>query len=105
MRFLRSLFLASFLFITACAHQPSNEAIESPGFRKGFVHGLIAPIALWGELFMDIRIYAFPNSGFSYDWGFLFGCLCWAYPFAEAYRRGEQEEDENEIYDEDRNEE
>jgi hypothetical protein len=33
----------------------------------------MAPIALVAGIFMDVRIYAFPNSGLWYDFGFLVG--------------------------------
>jgi hypothetical protein len=34
---------------------------------------LISPPTLIGELFWDICIYAFPKSGWWYDFGFLIG--------------------------------
>jgi len=64
-----------FLFLTACATQPMPVAYDPPGFFMGFIHGLISPLALVGSIFMDIRVYAFPNSGGWYDFGFMLGML------------------------------
>jgi hypothetical protein len=56
-------------------HQPRPECYDPPGFFSGLFHGFIILIlfSLLGSIFMDIRIYAFPNSGFFYDLGFLIG--------------------------------
>lgn len=61
------------LALAACATQPIPDAFEPPGFFSGILHGAIAPLALVGSLFSDIRIYAFPNTGWFYDLGFLLG--------------------------------
>jgi len=61
------------LVLAACATQPSPEAFNPPGFWSGLLHGATAPFALVGSLFKDIRIYAFPNSGWWYDLGFVLG--------------------------------
>lgn len=39
----------------------------------GFLHGFIIVFSLIGSIFTDVRIYAFPNSGFWYDLGFFLG--------------------------------
>ena len=45
-----------------------------PGFWLGFWHGFIAPIAFLVSLFSDhVRIYAAPNAGRLYDFGFMLG--------------------------------
>jgi hypothetical protein len=67
----RIAWLLSCLPIAACATQPSPGA--APGFFMGMLHGLFAPFSLVGSLFWDVRIYAFPNSGFGYDLGFVLG--------------------------------
>jgi murein L,D-transpeptidase YcbB/YkuD len=61
--------------LTACwGTQPSAAAIVAPGFFEGFWHGLISPIAFLVSLFVDhVRIYAFPNAGLWYDFGFMLG--------------------------------
>jgi hypothetical protein len=34
---------------------------KPPGFLMGLVHGFISLFSLLGSLFLDIRIYGFPN--------------------------------------------
>ena len=68
-----SLFIGLALVLTACATQPLPPTIELPGFFTGLLHGAIAPFAFIVGLFTDVRIYAFPNSGLWYDFGFLLG--------------------------------
>jgi hypothetical protein len=64
--------------LAACATQPIPDAYQPPGFLFGFIHGLISPFALIAELFTDVRVYAFPNSGGWYDFGFMAGIFVWA---------------------------
>ncbi|MDI1363492.1 MAG: hypothetical protein PSX79_01255 [bacterium] len=60
--------------LCSCAHQPVADVSGAPGFWFGLVHGLIAPFALIAHLFdPEIRMYAFPNSGGWYDFGFFLG--------------------------------
>jgi hypothetical protein len=75
-------------------------AADPPGFWLALVHGIVAPFALIGSLFMDVRIYAFPNSGFLYDLGYLLGLSAWG-GGASQLRSGEQQEidDEDEEID------
>jgi len=58
--------------LTACATQPAAQP-DVPGFAAGLFHGFAALFALAGSLYFHIRIYAFPNSGFWYDAGFVLG--------------------------------
>lgn len=45
-----------------------------PGFWKGFWHGFIAPITFIVSLISDeVHVYAFPNSGRWYEFGFMLG--------------------------------
>lgn len=67
------LIIISASLLTACATQPTATAYEPPGFLLGFVHGVISPFALVAELFTNVRVYAFPNSGGWYDLGFMLG--------------------------------
>ena len=64
------------LILSACATQPHATA-SAPGFLLGLWHGLISPFALvasvFPSVFGDVRIYAFPNSGLGYDFGFMIG--------------------------------
>jgi hypothetical protein len=74
-RALKSLFLVTAVLILAgCARQPMPLADGLPGFWYGLLHGLISPLSLIGSIFMDIRIYAAPNGGGWYDFGFMLGC-------------------------------
>ncbi len=66
------------LTLAACASQPYADTAGAPGFLMGLIHGLISWIALIAHIFFnDIRIYAFPNSGGWYDFGFLTGVAAW----------------------------
>ncbi|MDJ0978209.1 MAG: hypothetical protein QNI87_06715 [Erythrobacter sp.] len=65
------------LLVSACANQidagVSREA-GSPGFLWGLWHGFIFPWAWIGSLFSDdIAVYAVPNKGAWYDFGFFLG--------------------------------
>lgn len=64
--------LACGIVLAACATQPAAQP-HVPGFAAGLFHGFIAIVALLGSLYFHIRIYAFPNSGFWYDAGFVLG--------------------------------
>ena len=59
--------------LAACATQPAPTAHDPPGFLIGLVHGLISPLSLIAELFTNVRVYAFLNSGGWYDFGFMLG--------------------------------
>jgi hypothetical protein len=61
------------LALVSCASQPSPSAFDPPGFLMGIVHGFCIFFSLIGSIFMDIRIYAFPNSGGFYDFGYVIG--------------------------------
>ena len=59
--------------LNGCAHQPTPDAYEPPGFWFGLLHGFLILFSFIGSLFTDARIYAFPNSGVWYDFGYLIG--------------------------------
>ena len=59
--------------LTGCATQPAPATDGAPGLLSGFLHGLIAIPALLASLVLEVRVYAFPNSGFWYDLGFCGG--------------------------------
>jgi len=72
------IFAASILLLAACATQPAPALHDAPGVIQGFFHGFTAIFSLVGSMFFHIRIYAYPNSGFWYDFGFatgFFSCL------------------------------
>lgn len=58
----------------SCARQPTPSAAgDLPGFLTGLLHGFLMLFSLIGSLFGDVRIYAFPNSGGWYDFGYVLG--------------------------------
>lgn len=59
--------------LSACATQPSPQAFDPPGFWAGLFHGFTILFSLIGSIFTEYRIYAFPNSGGWYDFGFFLG--------------------------------
>jgi len=67
--------LCSVIFLLAsCAHQPPPAAYDHlPGFWSGLLHSFLIFFSFVGSLFTDVRIYAFPNSGGWYDFGYLIG--------------------------------
>ncbi len=75
----RILLVALCVAIVACAASqptlgPIMAAEPQPGFWRGFWHGFIAPITFVVSLVSsEIRIYAFPNDGRWYDFGFMLG--------------------------------
>lgn len=70
------LLLLIALCCAACAHQPRVEAVKPPGFLLGLFQGFTMLFSFIGSIFFDVRIYAFPNSGFYYDLGYLIGAGC-----------------------------
>jgi len=65
------------LLLSACARQIDagvSDAADTPGFLWGLWHGFIFPWAWIGSLFDGkIAVYAVPNSGGWYDFGFFLG--------------------------------
>ena len=85
LRILLPLFALTLL--TACATQAAGVP-GTRGFLWGLLDGAIAPISFILSLFQDAtRIYAFPNSGVWYDFGYLIGLTCWAGGSHAARRR------------------
>ena len=68
---------ALILLLSACANQIDagvSETPDTPGFLWGLWHGFIFPWAWIGSLFSeDIAVYAVPNTGGWYDFGFFLG--------------------------------
>ena len=63
---------------TACAASQvaAAHAAGAPGFWMGLWHGIIFPLAWIASLFTDkIGVYAVPNSGGWYDFGFFLGIV------------------------------
>jgi hypothetical protein len=61
------------LALTACATQPHPHEAGLPGFLPGLIHGFLMPFSFVCSFFMDVRIYAYPNGGMWYDFGYLIG--------------------------------
>lgn len=64
------------LVLAGCAATQAPDATVggAPGFFLGFWHGLIAPVTFVVSLFTDaVRVYAVPNLGRWYDFGFMLG--------------------------------
>ncbi len=59
--------------IAGCAGQPPPGTSGAPGFFYGLLHGFLILVDFVVGLFSDVRIYAYPNSGGWYDFGFLVG--------------------------------
>jgi hypothetical protein len=63
------------IFLTSCATQSMSEVTDPPGFFSGLLHGFIILFSFIGSLFTDFDIYAFPNSGGWYNFGFFLGVM------------------------------
>lgn len=65
------------LLLAACAKQVGSAvAPAAPGFLWGVWHGFIFPVAWVLSLFMpDVAIYAVPNNGGWYDFGYFVGVV------------------------------
>ncbi|HLC43351.1 MAG TPA: hypothetical protein VJO34_17210 [Methylomirabilota bacterium] len=67
------LLIVAAVAAAGCAYQPMPNAYNPPGFFMGVLHGFMILFSFIGSLFTDVRIYAFPNSGGWYDFGYLIG--------------------------------
>ena len=67
------------LLLASCARQSAAgvaHAADTPGFLLGLWHGFIFPVAWVLSLFMpDVAIYAVPNDGGWYDFGYFVGIV------------------------------
>ena len=70
--------IASLLALSACAATQQADAVAptAPGFLLGLWHGFIFPVAWIVSLFTDqVAIYAVPNNGGWYDFGYFLGIV------------------------------
>jgi hypothetical protein len=72
--------LLAVLTLSACAATQAPDAVAhdagTPGFLLGLWHGFIFPVAWIVSLFTDkVAIYAVPNSGGWYDFGYFLGIV------------------------------
>ena len=63
------------LLFAGCATQSLENIGDPPGFLKGVFHGFILFFSFIASLFTDYEIYAFPNAGGWYNFGFLIGVM------------------------------
>lgn len=68
-------FVATLIFVSSCATQSPEQVLDPPGFFKGLLHGFIVLFSFIASLFTEYKIYAFPNAGGWYDFGFLLGVM------------------------------
>ena len=69
---------ATALLVSACAATQQAAVVEAaaPGFWLGVWHGFIFPVAFLVSLFMpEVALYAVPNNGGWYDFGFFVGIV------------------------------
>ena len=69
---------AGALALSACAATQDADAVapSAPGFLLGLWHGFIFPVAWIVSLFTDkVAIYAVPNNGGWYDFGYFLGIV------------------------------
>ncbi|MCW3847950.1 hypothetical protein OF829_11930 [Sphingomonas sp. LB-2] len=77
-RFRFTLALAPLALLAACAKQvpAAVDPASQAGFLMGLWHGFIFPIAWFLSLVMpDVAIYAVPNNGGWYDFGYFLGIV------------------------------
>ncbi|UZK64817.1 hypothetical protein [Sphingomonas sp. M1-B02] len=69
------LALAALTLLAACATQVSSGVSpQAPGFLFGLWHGFIFPVAWFLSLLIpDVAVYAVPNNGGWYDFGYFLG--------------------------------
>ena len=69
------LALLALTLLAACATQVAGTATPgAPGFFFGLWHGFIFPVAWFLSLFVpDVALYAVPNNGGWYDFGYFLG--------------------------------
>jgi hypothetical protein len=81
--------VAMSLTVAACVAKQSMSAVNpaAPGFLEGVWHGFIFPIAWIVSLFTDdISVYAVPNNGGWYDFGYFVG-ICFLGVGARSSKR------------------
>ena len=66
------------LLLAGCAASQGAATVQpqAPGFLLGLWHGFIFPVAWIVSLFMPgVAVYAVPNNGGWYDFGFFIGVV------------------------------
>jgi hypothetical protein len=70
--------IATLAMLSACAAREAAQAVDpqAPGFLYGLWHGFIFPVAWLVSLFASkVAIYAVPNNGGWYDFGYFLGIV------------------------------
>lgn len=71
---LLAVLLALLLAACTATQPPRDPSLATPGFWFGLWHGLVSPVTFIVSLFVEnLRIYAYPNAGLWYDFGFMLG--------------------------------
>lgn len=72
-----ALLFSAMLALGGCAHQVASAVTPAaPGFLLGVWHGFIFPVAwVLSLLVPDIAVYAVPNNGGWYDFGYFVGIV------------------------------
>lgn len=79
------------LALSACVATEAPSAIspEAPGFMLGVWHGFVFPVSFVLSLFTDdIAVYAVPNNGHWYDFGYFAGICFLGVGARSSKRRG-----------------
>ena len=82
--------LAMVVALSACAasQKPDTVTASAPGFFEGLWHGFIFPVAWVFSLFVDkVAVYAVPNNGGWYDFGYFLGIVVFGVGANGARRR------------------
>ena len=82
--------LAAALALTASVATQSPSAVQpdAPRFLEGLWHGFIFPVAWVFSLFIDnVSVYAVPNNGGWYDFGYFLGIVVFGVGANGARRR------------------
>lgn len=61
------------LLVVSCASHSQFPGTASPGFLLGLFHGFTILFSLIGSTFLDVEIYAYPNTGILYNLGYFIG--------------------------------
>ena len=75
---MKRLALSACVALTGCAATQAADAVApgTPGFLLGLWHGFIFPVAWIVSLFAPkVAIYAVPNNGGWYDFGYFLGIV------------------------------
>jgi len=83
--------LAMTVVLAACVPTETPSAINpvAPGFFPGVWHGFIFPVSFILSLFTDnISVYAVPNNGHWYDFGYFVGICFLGVGARSTKRRG-----------------